>query len=168
MVDLLHHIIAIDQLVKGPRKMSGTDEQNFANFAPYLKIYYWMIRFIGALAILFLIAGVVVSFLNFRFMQNALPAAGTVMYVQSERTGSNSIQYHPILQFDGIDGISYVASTYMASTKYNFTVGQELPVLYLPSDPEVMKVDSWFGRWGLGAVFVCAAVFFRLIANVTM
>ncbi len=128
-----------------------------------IRIYIWLIRFVAFLGIVFLLVGLVATFLNYRFMQNAIATSGTVLHVQIDSSGENPT-YRPIIMFDDANGNSQVASTYMASNRYNFEKGQKLDVLYTLDDLETVKINSWFGRWGLGVMFIIAGVFFTGIA----
>lgn len=136
------------------------DTQADVQPARYAYVYFLMLKGVSYLAILVLIAGIVVTYLNFSFLQNAVSTTGSVLNVQVKGVGDKPT-YLPSIYYDDAKGNGLVAHTYMSSNRYNFEVGQKLDILYIPGDPGIVKIDSWFGRWGLGAMFVLGAIFFR-------
>jgi len=129
----------------------------------FLKTYVWFIRFVAALSLVFLVAGGWASFQNYRFAQVARATTGSVVFVEKDASGNN-ITYRPHIFYTDGSGETHVAPTAIASTGYNFAIGADVPVLYAPQNPEVVRFDSWFGRWGLGAMFLIAAVVLAIIA----
>lgn len=95
------------------------------------------------------------------FVARAAHAQGEVTGLEASRSGSDSSPtYHPTVRFSAADGIEV---TFRSSTGTNppaHRVGDKVPVLYEPADPQHAEIDSFVDVWlaplivgFLGAVF---------------
>jgi hypothetical protein len=106
--------------------------------------------------------------------QHGLPAAGTVVSLVPIHDPDypddlSNCRFHPIIRFQTHSGIS-IAVQYNRSMYPEWTVGQQLTVSYLPSDPQQILVpehwdsneDLLFAGMLLGAVAVLSSILMYL------
>jgi hypothetical protein len=95
-----------------------------------------------SLGILFIILGARFLFNMYRFKKTALKATATVIDIKSS-TGRNwNKTYSPVLSFKTTDGVTYI---YNVSAYYNtnYTIGQQIEVLYSKENPGNVKINSF-------------------------
>jgi hypothetical protein len=118
------------------------------------RIFKIFFRIIG---LFFLVAGAVLTFLAYDFMNNALPTTGRVVSVEVT-TSDDGVSYQPTIRFVDWEGRKQRGQTFMSSGKYNFEIGTDVDILYDIRDPETLRMDTWFATWGFGLIFLGASV----------
>ena len=114
---------------------------------------------------MFLVAGAVLTFLAYDFMNNALPVSGRVVSVEVI-SRDDSVSYKPTIRFVDWAGRKQSGQTFMSSSKYNFDVGEDVDILYDTRDPESLRMDTWFATWGFGLIFLGASVIPFIVAGI--
>ena len=129
------------------------------NGARVFKIIFRIVGF------MFLVAGAVLTFLAYDFMNNALPVSGRVVSVEVI-SRDDSVSYKPTIRFVDWAGRKQSGQTFISSSKYNFDVGEDVDILYDTRDPESLRMDTWFATWGFGLIFLGASVIPFIVAGI--
>lgn len=111
-------------------------------------------RFIG---LAFLVGGGVLTFITYDFMDNALPATGSVVSVEVNY-GDDSVTYKPTIRYVDYAGRKQRGETFMSSSGYNFNVGSKVNILYDIRNPEDLRMDTWLATWGFGIILLVSSV----------
>lgn len=117
------------------------------------------------MGLVFLVAGAVLTFLTYDFMNNALPATGRVTSVEAI-TGDDSVSYKPTIRYVDWEGRKQSGQTFMSSSSYNFDIGENVDILYDIRKPESLRMDTSFATWGFGLLLLGASVIPFVIASV--
>jgi hypothetical protein len=117
------------------------------------------------MGMIFLVAGAILTFLTYDFMNNALPTTGRVTSVEVI-TGDDSVSYKPTIRYVDSQGRKQSGQTFMSSSSYNFGVGENVDILYDIRNPESLRMDTSFATWGFGLMLLGASVIPFVIANV--
>ncbi len=117
------------------------------------------------MGLIFLVAGAILTFITYDFMNNALPATGRVTSVEVI-TGDDSVSYKPTIRYVDWEGRKQSGQTFMASSNYNFGIGDSVDILYDIRNPEVLRMDTTFATWGFGSMFLGASIIPFIIAGV--
>ncbi len=97
-----------------------------------------------------LVAGMALGANAWYFGRDAETAIGTVVSVAYE--GSDGQSLRPTLFFKDSAGKRHVAQTNIASSSYNFAIGDEVPILFNFRVDEDVRIEGWLNNWGTGAV----------------
>lgn len=92
-------------------------------------------------------AGVVIGFTTKRFADNASKATGTVIGLARHRSSKGGHTYAPIIRFRAIDGSEIEFTESVSSNPPGYTVNEQVPVLYDPSDYK--KARAFKSTWRL-------------------
>ena len=117
------------------------------------------------MGLIFLVAGAILTFLTYDFMNNALPATGRVTSVEAI-TGDDSVSYKPTIRYVDWEGRKQSGQTFMSSSGYNFDIGENVDILYDIRKPELLRMDTSFATWGFGLMLLGASVVPFVIASV--
>ena len=88
---------------------------------------------------------------------------GVTVRVGSGRNRRESCTYFPVLQFTDAEGVVHEYESTTGSSTYNYPVGHQLPITYLPAAPSRVRIDD--GGVGIGFVFTLAGSFALLIGG---
>jgi hypothetical protein len=86
-----------------------------------------------------------------RFLSKAVRTSGVVAGVNVDRT-TKGTTYTPVIRFETTAGASVVATANRSAGKRTFQVGQTVPVLYDPANPQKLEVNKFWDRWAMVAV----------------
>jgi Protein of unknown function (DUF3592) len=104
------------------------------------------------------------------FIQRSQAAAGIVTALKPvTRTDSDSnsdITYAPVFSFKAADGKAYSVTSHASSDPPGFDVGDEVTVLYDPSNPQQARIDTFWQLWAVPVVLGSIGTFFFIIASV--
>ncbi len=117
------------------------------------------------MGLILLVAGAILTFVAYDFMNNALPVSGRVTSVEVI-VSDESTSYKPTIRFVDFEGRKQSGQTFMSSSNYNFAVGSSIDVLYDTRNPESLRMETWFATWGFGIIFLAGSVIPFLIASV--
>lgn len=127
------------------------------------RVFAIVFRVIG---LFFLVAGGVLTFLSYDFMNNALPATGSVVSVEVNYGDDDGVTYQPIIRYVDFEGRKQRGKTFMSSSNYDFEIGSKVNILYDVRDPEVIRVDNWLATWGFGLLLLAASIVPFFIASI--
>lgn len=94
-----------------------------------------------------------------RYLSRAARATGVVESVTAEQGTRGGTSYFPVISFTTAAGAPVRARSRSSNNRYR--VGDSVPVLYDPNEPDDMQIDTLGSRWvmvgfatGLAALFV--------------
>lgn len=97
-----------------------------------------------------------------RFSGIAETAVGTVVDVETH-SDSDGTSYTAIFRYTGADGRSHKAPTHIASSGYDYRIGETEEILYDPGAPnDEVRVNGVFSLWGLPVIFTGVGVLFLI------
>jgi hypothetical protein len=106
------------------------------------------------------VAGGVLAYLYLgRFAATGEEASGMVVEVVYE-AGSRQSRMHPVLRFKTADGREILGRS---RQHYNSSVGQALPLVYDPKDPEHVEIGTLAELRRFQALFAAVCVVFGLV-----
>ncbi|TGN38503.1 DUF3592 domain-containing protein [Marinobacter confluentis] len=82
------------------------------------------------------------------FLVDALEVPGTVTDLVYDRSGDSSA-YYPVVQFEDATGRPIEFRSSSGSNPASYNVGEKVPVLYTPGEPESARINGFFSLWGL-------------------
>jgi hypothetical protein len=127
--------------------------------------------FFGAIGVLILAIGVRQLAVSWRFVRRAVWAEARVVSIEREQHVDEPARWihFPVFTFTDGEGREHTVKSTIGTGGDVYAVGEAVAIRYLPEDPEVARVDTFFGRWGatilllaLGAGFMLCAVFIRM------
>ncbi len=92
-----------------------------------------------------------------RFLGKALRAKGVVQSLTAEHLERTTF-YFPVIRFTTVAGVT-VTATSKTSKSRGYPIGKTISVLYDPTDPKNLEIDTFWSRW----VMVIAAIFFAVV-----
>ncbi|MES2392606.1 MAG: DUF3592 domain-containing protein [Acidobacteriota bacterium] len=117
--------------------------------------------FVG-LGILCLVIGVVMFRSSKKLSREGVAADGVITRVDLDRsrTGDGEMtSYLPVFEFKSSDGVTHaVKSNRGSNSSKAFKVGQPVPVLYLPTQPEKAQINKAGLMWAAPVVFCVLGV----------
>ncbi|MGF7116402.1 hypothetical protein QF017_005927 [Pseudomonas laurylsulfatiphila] len=112
-----------------------------------------------------LLAGAMMLYKNTNnFLDNAVSETGTVVDLVKVR-GDNSITYKPVVEFTARDGQKVEFTSSVSSNPPSHSVGEIVEVLYLPSNVQAAKINSYARLWGGFLVTLVLGVVFSLVGG---
>ncbi|RJP46818.1 MAG: DUF3592 domain-containing protein [Anaerolineaceae bacterium] len=130
---------------------------------------------IGCMAVLinlffmaFCLWGVYAGYISWKLQTSGEKTEGTVVRLneQSDSEGG-CCTYVPIVEFDaGGRAFSFEGGT--ASDPPAYRVGERMPVLYDPANPETAQIDKWSERWLFPILIIPAMLIAALVTTVVM
>ena len=127
---------------------------------------------IAVLANLFFMAfclwGAYAGYVSWNLQTNGESIEGTVVRLneQSDSEGG-CCTYVPVVEFDA-GGRAYSFEGDTASDPPAYRVGQRVPVIYEPSDPQTAQIDKWSERWLFPILIIPAMLLAALVTNFVM
>ena len=127
---------------------------------------------IAVLANLFFMAfclwGAYAGYVSWNLQTNGESIEGTVVRLneQSDSEGG-CCTYVPVVEFDA-GGRAYSFEGDTASDPPAYRVGQRVPVIYEPSDPQTAQIDKWSERWLFPILIIPAMLLAALVINFVM
>lgn len=127
---------------------------------------------IAVLANLFFMAfclwGAYAGYVSWNLQTNGESIEGTVVRLneQSDSEGG-CCTYVPVVEFDA-GGRAYSFEGDTASDPPAYRVGQRVPVIYDPSDPQTAQIDKWSERWLFPILIIPAMLLAALVINFVM
>lgn len=90
------------------------------------------------------------------FVRNATQTTGTVIEMVERSSSEGNSTYAPVFTFTNSAGAAFTIHSRSASYPPKYRVGQSIPILYDPADPETAKTKDIFSLWGIS--LVCGAI----------
>lgn len=116
----------------------------------------------------FCLWGVYAGYVSWRLEQGGERTTGNVVQLEESDSGEGGCcVYSPVIEFIA-GGQTYSFESDNASDPPAYDVGQEVPVLYDPANPETAQINSFFERWVFPIIIIPAMIFAALILNFFM
>jgi len=128
-----------------------------------------LIKYLFAIIGLGMLVGSFFLFQNtVSFLDNAVKAQGVVIDLVRSRS-SDSTTYAPTVRFTTAQGVMIEFTSGTSSNPPSYSRGEQVNVLYLESDPDDAKIDSFFSVWGAAVIVgVIGLVFFLVGLGIIM
>ncbi len=97
-----------------------------------------------------------------QFVQTAHRGQGDVIELIADNSG-DGLSYSPVVEYRGADGRLYQGITHISSSGYNYQIGERVEILFHPSDPGEVRINSVFSLYGPGLIFAGASAVMLLI-----
>jgi hypothetical protein len=83
---------------------------------------------------------------NILFLRSSVSTTGTVIDFQTHR-GNKFTTYAPIVSFETLDGRSIRFRSQIGGSSDDYTIGQQVTVLYSPVDPKNAEIKAFSPLW---------------------
>ena len=116
----------------------------------------------------FCLWGAYAGYVSWKLQTNGEKTEGTVVRLneQSDSEGG-CCTYVPIVEFEA-GGRAYSFEGGTASDPPAYRVGERVPVLYDPADPETAQIDKWSERWLFPILIIPAMLIATLVTTIVM
>jgi hypothetical protein len=101
-----------------------------------------------------LLVGAGFAFHRIEFLLHSVRTTGTVVQLISRTDSHGATTYTPVFEFKDRQGTSYETASSFASSPPLYVVGQTIPVLYEPGQPETAMPGSFWILWFFSLIFV--------------
>jgi len=92
------------------------------------------------------VGAVLTAVQSWRFLRSAVPASGTVVALRETGGGADST-WAPVVEFTNQLGAAFTFYTRMSSRPPAYRVGDRIPLLHRPAQPEGARVDHPAEFW---------------------
>lgn len=153
----------MDNYEKNVDKAFNTAEK-VAGVANRFQIGCWII-FANLFFAGFCLWGVYAGYISWKLGQNGETTTGIVTSLEeSSDSDGGCCVYSPVIEFEA-NGQTYSFEGDNASYPPAYEVGEEVSVLYDPSDPNTVQINKWTERWLFPVIIIPAMIFTALIVN---
>jgi len=116
----------------------------------------------------FCLWGAYAGYVGWKLQTGGESTEGTVIRLdeQSDADGG-CCTYVPVVEFDA-GGRAYSFEGGTASDPPAYQVGERVPVIYDPSNPQTAQIDKWSERWLFPMLIIPAMLITTLVTNVVM
>lgn len=87
------------------------------------------------------------------FLRHSVRTTGTVVQLLRQTDGHGSNMYTPVFEFRDRRGNTYDTTASISSNPPMYLVGQTIPVLYEPGQPQTAMPDSFWILWFFSVLF---------------
>jgi len=126
----------------------------------------WVWSIIVAFPALFILIGLGFLADAVVFVSDAQGTQGQVVEIRRSYSDDGGVSYTPTIRYRRSDGRIFEAETNMASSGYNYDIGERVDILYAFDDPEEVRIDSFFSLYGIGLIFIAMGGAFVTILSV--
>lgn len=98
----------------------------------------------------------------------AVHTTGTIVALLPRGGSGNAATYAPIVRYRTKDGVSIDFTASLAAHRSAHRVGDRVPVVYTPLNPQQADIDSWTSRWLLTVLCGGLAAILSALALVTL
>ena len=125
------------------------------------KVMWWILTVFPPI---FILGGLVMLAEAIIFTTEAGSTRGEVVDVSSHYNSESGVSYTPTIRYRRDDGRTFEAETNMASSGYDYVIGERVDILYSYDDPAEVRINSFFSLYGPGLMFVVVgALLIRII-----
>ena len=122
------------------------------------KIKY-IFAIVGAL---FIFGSIYSAFSTYKFLNSADIGFGEVIDLVESRS-DDSTTYAPVVSFQTYNGHVYQFQSRVSSNPPAYSIGERVDVLYLESDPQDARINSFSSLWAVSLIFgVLGFIFFSV------
>ena len=116
----------------------------------------------------FCLWGAYAGYTSWRLEQSGETTTGTVIEMEESSSAEGGCcVYSPVIEFSA-NGQAYTFESSNASYPPEYEVGEQVQVLYDPSDPETAQINKWSERWLFPIIIIPAMLFAALLVNFFM
>jgi hypothetical protein len=113
----------------------------------------------------FCLWGAYAAYTSWTLEQNGAVTTGIVVAMEESSDGDGGCcVYSPVIEFIA-DGQTYSFDGGTASDPPQYTVGEEVSIIYDPADPGTAQINKWTERWLMPVILIPAMLFGALIVN---
>jgi Protein of unknown function (DUF3592) len=145
-----------------PRERLG---QAFAHSRGRKTMPRWVWWMIVAFPTLFILIGLGFLADSIVFVSDAQGTQGQVVDVRRSYSDDGGVSYTPTIRYRRSDGRIFEAETNMASSSYNYDIGERVEILYAFEEPEEVRIDTFFSLYGIGLIFIAMGGLFVTILS---
>ena len=125
----------------------------------------WVGWLVTGLPAIFLVVGFGLLAEAILYTTGAGGTRGEVVHVSRHYGGEGGVSYTPTIRYRRDDGRTFEAETHMASSNYDYEIGDRVDILYSYDDPHEVRINSFFSLYGPGLICaVIGALIIRVIA----
>lgn len=131
----------------------------------FLAVIKYLFLLVGGLLLL----GAVASYQSAnRFLEEAVSATGVVVALEEQR-GDGTVSYHPVVVFLDESKKTVRFTSSVGSSPAAYRKAEQVPVLYLPGQPEDARIDRFFEHWGASLIMsILGAPFFLIGLSIVL
>lgn len=116
----------------------------------------------------FCLWGAYAGYVSWGLEQNGERTTGVVTRLEESSSGdSGCCVYSPVIEFEA-NGQTFSFEGGNASDPPAYDVGEQVPVLYDPADPNTAQINKWTERWLFPIIIIPAMLFAALLVNFFM
>jgi Protein of unknown function (DUF3592) len=146
----------VDKAVNAVEKVAGVANRVYIGCAIILANLF----FAG-----FCLWGVYAGYISWKLENQGDTATGTVVRLEeSDSSEGGCCVYSPMIEFD-MNGQTYSFEGDTASYPPAYDVGEEVSVLYDPTNPGTAQINKWSERWLFPIIIIPAMILAALILN---
>lgn len=113
----------------------------------------------------FCLWGAYAGYVSWGLEQNGERTTGIVARLEESSDGDGGCcVYSPVIEFEA-NGRTYSFEGGNASDPPAYDVGEQVPVLYDPADPNTAQINKWTERWLFPIIIIPAMLFAALLVN---
>ena len=117
----------------------------------------------------FCLWGVYAGYISWKLENEGVTTTGTVVRLEeSDSSDGGCCVYSPVIEFTASNDQKYSFESHNASDPPAYDVGEEVSVLYDPSDPETAQINKWSERWLFPIIIIPAMTITAIIVNIVM
>lgn len=124
---------------------------------------FWNLFFAG-----FCLWGIYAGYISWKLQTGGVTTTGTVVSLEESSSGEGGCcVYSPVIEFEA-NARTYSFEGDTASYPPAYAVGEQVPVIYDPADPDTAQINKVFERWVFPIIIIPAMCFGALILNFFM
>ena len=113
----------------------------------------------------FCLWGVYALFTAYKLETSGSTTTGTVIEMEESSTSEGGCcVYSPVIEFQ-VNGQTYTFDGGNASNPPAYRVGETVPVIYDPNDPDTAQINKWSERWLFPLIIIPAMLFAALLTT---
>lgn len=113
----------------------------------------------------FCLWGMYALFTAYKLETSGSTTTGTVIEMEESSTNEGGCcVYSPVIEFQ-VNGQTYTFDGGNASNPPAYQVGETVPVIYDPNDPDTAQINKWGERWLFPLIIIPAMLFTSLITT---
>jgi Protein of unknown function (DUF3592) len=125
----------------------------------------WLFCVVGSLSLLVALGSWI--YLS-HFIHVAMHATGIVIEMREHTADNGDISYAPTFRFRDAAGVQHTVSSAVSESPPAYHVGDKVPVLYISSDPQSARIDSFWQIWALPILTAIGGGIFLLIGLIVV
>jgi hypothetical protein len=110
--------------------------------------------------------GAYAGYISWKLQTNGISVTGTVVQMREQSDAeSGCCTYVPVVQFEA-NGQTFTFEGGIASDPPQYQVGESVPVVYDPADPQTAQINKGFERWIFPVLIIPAMLFAAIVVNI--